>query len=67
MRDLGSVGVITDVAPYNVPLSGFTTAMNVRFDEGKVRRAPIFRTVKGSLGFSPRHAVGSSQPQAMTQ
>jgi hypothetical protein len=58
VRDLGSVGVITDVAPYNVPISGFTTAMNVRFDEGKVRRAPIFRTVKDSLGFSPRHAVG---------
>ena len=41
IRDLGSVGAITDVAPYNVPISGFTTAMNVRFEEGKVRRAPI--------------------------
>lgn len=58
VRDLGSVGVITDVAPYNVPLNGFTTAVNVRFDEGKVRRAPIFRKVKDSLGFTPRHAFG---------
>ena len=41
VRELGSVGVITDVAPYNVPISSFTTAMNGRFDEGKVRRAPI--------------------------
>ena len=41
VRDFGSVGVITDLAPYNVPISGFTTAMNGRFDEGKVRRAPI--------------------------
>ena len=56
VRDLGSVGVITDIAPYNIPLSGFSTGINVRFDEGKVRRAPIFRTVKASLGFTPRHA-----------
>ena len=41
VRDLGFVGVFTDVVPYNVPISGFTTAMNGRFDEGKVRRAPI--------------------------
>ena len=40
IRDLGSVGTITDVAPYNAPISGLTTAMNVRFDEGKVRRVP---------------------------
>ena len=58
VRDLGSVGVITDIAPYNIPLSGFSTGINVRFDEGKVRRAPIFRTVKASLGFTPRHAFG---------
>ena len=36
VRDLGSVDVITDVAAYNLPISGFTTAMNVRSDEGKV-------------------------------
>ena len=58
IRDLGSVGAITDVAPYNIPINGFTTALNVRFDEGKVRRAPIFRKVKDSLGFTPRHAFG---------
>ena len=58
VRDLGSVGVITDVASYNLPINGFSTAINVRFDEGKVRRAPVFRKVKDSLGFTPRHAVG---------
>ena len=59
VRDLGSVGVITDIAPYNIPLSGFSTGINVRFDEGQVRRAPIFRTVKASLGFTAsRHAFG---------
>ena len=58
VRDLGSVGVITDIAPYNIPLNGYSTAINVRFDEGKVRRAPVFRKVKASLGFTPRHAFG---------
>ena len=57
VRDLGSVGVITDVASYNLPINGFSTAINVRFDEGKVRRAPVFRKVKDSLGFTPRHAL----------
>ena len=58
VRDLGSVGVITDVSGYNVPLNGFTRATNIRFDEGKVSRAPIVRKVKDSLGFTPRFAYG---------
>ena len=56
VRDLGSAGVITDTAPYNIPINAFSTGINVRFDEGKVRRAPIFREVKASLGFTPRFA-----------
>ena len=39
-------------------INAFSTGINVRFDEGKVRRAPIFRKVKDSLGFTPRHAFG---------
>ena len=58
VRELGSAGVVSDKSPYNIPLNAFSHAMNVRFDEGKVTRAPIFRTVKGSLGFTPRHAYG---------
>ena len=58
VRDLGSAGVITDTAPYNIPINAFSTGINVRFDEGKVRRAPIFRKVKDSLGFTPRFAFG---------
>ena len=58
IRDLGSVGVITDTSPYNIPLNGFSKAFNVRFDEGRVRRAPVFRKIKDSLGFTPRFAFG---------
>ena len=58
IRDLGSVGVISDKSSYNIPVNAFSEALNVRFDEGKVRRSPIFRNVKGSLGFTPRFSYG---------
>jgi hypothetical protein len=58
IRDLGSAGVVTDVSGYNIPLNAFSTAINVRFDEGKVSRSPIFRNIKDNLGFSPRFVYG---------
>ena len=61
IRDLGAIGVISDVSPYNIPINAFSTGINVRFDEGKVSRAPIFRKVKDSLGFTPRFAMGITQ------
>ena len=58
VRELGRVGVVTDIPGYNLPLNAYTKAINVRFDEGSVSRAPVFRNVKSSLGFTPRFAVG---------
>jgi len=58
IRDLGSSGVITDVSPYNIKLNAFSRGFNVRFDEGKVLRSPIFRKIKDSLGFTPRFVYG---------
>ena len=58
VRDLGSTGVVTDKSAYNIPLNGFSKGFNVRFDEGKVSRGPVFRKIKDSLGFSPRFAYG---------
>jgi len=58
VRRLGDVGVITDTDPYNLPITGFTAANNVRFDEGKVTRSAIFRTVSDNLGFTPRGCFG---------
>ena len=58
IRNLGGTGVLSDPNPYNLPLTGFTAGNNVRFDEGKVRRAPVFRTVKDTLTFDPRAAFG---------
>ena len=45
IRGLGSVGVVTDVDPYNLPINGFTRGKNVRFREGKVSHGPVFRDV----------------------
>ena len=59
IRDLGSVGVITDISPYNIPINSFSTAINVRFGSGEVSRAPIFRNIKDTLGFTPRFAYGN--------
>ena len=53
IRDLGSVGVITDVDPFNLPLNAYTRAKNVRFDQGNIRRSPGFRDVSTVTGFTP--------------
>ena len=42
IRGLGSVGAITDIDPYSLPINAYTRAKNVRFNEGKVTRAPIY-------------------------
>ena len=50
IRSLGSVGVVTDLDPFNLPISGFTRAKNVRFtQEGNIERAPVYRDVSGSM------------------
>ena len=54
VRDVGSIGVVTDIRPASLPINAFTRAKNVRFDEGSVGRSPVFRTIKDSLGFNPR-------------
>ena len=53
IRNLGSVGVITDIDPFNLPLNAFTRAKNVRFDQGNIRRSPGFRDVSTLTGFTP--------------
>ena len=58
IRGLGSVGVVTDVDPYNLPPNAYTRAKNVRFTEGKVTRGPIFRGVSGALSFTPKFSYG---------
>lgn len=43
VRDLGGIGVITDLNPYDLPGNAFSDARNVVFDDGRVSRAPLFK------------------------
>jgi hypothetical protein len=45
VRELGGVGVITDVNPYDLPANGISDCRNVVFDDGKIIRAPVFKRV----------------------
>ena len=58
IRGLGSVGVVTDVDPYNLPIGGFTRAKNVRFNEGKVTAGPVYRKVSGTVTWTPKFSYG---------
>lgn len=58
VREVGSVGVVTDIRPASLPINAFTKAKNVRFDEGKVGRSPVFRDIKNSLVNTPRFVYG---------
>lgn len=49
VRTLGAVGVITDVSPYDLPLNAFSYGVNVIFDEGRVQRAPVFKTLYAAI------------------
>jgi hypothetical protein len=57
LRDFGKLGVITDVDPYDLPLNAFSFAKNVRFEDGKVQRGSVFRSV-GPLSSTPVHLIG---------
>jgi len=63
IRNLGQVGMVTDVASYDLPMMAFEDARNVRFVDGKIQRAPVHRTI-GNLGnsdptqtYSPNDAI----------
>ena len=58
IRGLGSVGVITDIDPYSLPSNAYTRAKNVRFNEAKVTRAPVYRSISGNLSITPKFIYG---------
>jgi hypothetical protein len=49
VRGLGSVGIITDIPPTDLPSNAWSDGRNVRFYQGRVERAPIFRTLVSSV------------------
>lgn len=45
VRNLGGLGVIADIHSYDLPLNAVSAAVNVRFENGTIRRAPVMRRV----------------------
>jgi hypothetical protein len=57
LRDLASKGIVTDQDPYSLPVGAFSTGVNVRFRNGKVTPAPVYRAVKQPLAeANPRYS-----------
>jgi hypothetical protein len=55
LRDLDKFGVITDVDPFDLPLGAWSMALNVRFEDGRINSAPVWRAVGAPLtNTSPR-------------
>lgn len=69
LRDIGNLGVLTDIDPYDLPAAAFSFAKNVRIESNKIERGSVFRTV-GALQKNPRHLFGFSDkntnPQLVT-
>jgi len=42
-------GVITDVDPFDLPLGAWSMALNVRFEDGRITSAPVWRAVGDPL------------------
>src|SRR3546814_12103629 len=54
VRGLGSVGIIADINPYDLPPAALSAGVNVRFENGKITRGPVVRRVyEFDVGFSP--------------
>ena len=49
IKSLGSVGIITDIPPYDLPLNAWSRGNNVHFNDGKVTRADIFRVLEDTI------------------
>lgn len=55
VRDIGKLGVNTDWSPFDLPLSAWTMATNVRFMDNRIKRGPVFSTIANlTTNTSPR-------------
>ncbi len=59
VRNLSELGIIKDRNPFDLPLNAFSGGTNVRFDNGKAMRSPVFRLVLKDLpAVEPWFCVG---------
>lgn len=60
LRDVGALGVINDLDPYDLPPNAFTMGVNVRFRNGRVTGSPVFKSVFSIPVVNPRYLAGFS-------
>jgi len=61
IRDVAKYGIITDQDPYDIPTEAWSLGCNVRFQNRKVSRGPVWRAVQQPLSESnPRFVVGNT-------
>jgi hypothetical protein len=60
VRDIAKYGIITDQDPYTLPVGAWSSGVNVRFRNGSVTRAPVFRNVQGLTNASPRFCTANT-------
>jgi hypothetical protein len=61
VRDVAKFGVITDQDPYDLPTEAWSLGVNVRFQNRKVTRGPVWRAVQQPLSeSSPRFVCGNT-------
>jgi len=65
LRGLGQAGLVTDLPAVDLPLPALTTARNVVFRDGAIRRSPLFRRAlhTGSMPAAPQ-GFGTITPAA---
>lgn len=45
VRQIGQLGIITDISPQELPLNAWSNGRNVSFKNGKVSRSPVFKGI----------------------
>src|SRR4051812_40726753 len=57
LRGLAKYGIIPDVEAAELPPEAFSAGVNVRFDNGRIERAPVFRNMGALTNANPRHVT----------
>lgn len=60
LRNLAKYGVITDIDAYDLAPEAFSAGVNIRFRNGKITGAPVFRNVLHLGTLNPRFAFSSN-------
>lgn len=54
LRDIGKLGVNTDWSPFDLPVTAWTMATNVRFHDNRIKRGPVFSSIDTLTNSQPR-------------